>query len=147
MAQRWIKNWFSNYEPFETPVVYQGITFKYPENMYQAFKAEKQHVDIRRELASLSPGGSKRWWRNKSRKDRYQRSDWFQINISAMDYILRIKFVKGTRWYKKLKETTGEIVETNNWHDNFWGDCICPKCENKTGRNELGKLLMKIRDE
>ena len=21
-----------------------------------------------------------------------------------------------------------ELVEKNNWHDNFWGDCSCLRC-------------------
>jgi predicted NAD-dependent protein-ADP-ribosyltransferase YbiA (DUF1768 family) len=36
------------------------------------------------------------------------------------------------------------IVEGNWWHDNFWGDCQCPKCY-KIGANNLGKILMEVR--
>jgi len=38
-----------------------------------------------------------------------------------------------------------ELIEGNNWHDNIWGDCDCPKCENITGKNLLGKVLMLVR--
>ncbi len=34
-----------------------------------------------------------------------------------------------------------ELVEGNNWGDRFWGIC------RGEGRNELGKILMKVRDE
>jgi hypothetical protein len=45
-------------------------------------------------------------------------------------------------------KTEGLIIETNNWHDNWWGDCICgqPKCAEK-GKNHLGKIITSIRDE
>jgi predicted NAD-dependent protein-ADP-ribosyltransferase YbiA (DUF1768 family) len=36
-----------------------------------------------------------------------------------------------------------EIVEWNNWGDVWWGKDL----ETGKGRNELGKLLMKIRSE
>lgn len=40
-------------------------------------------------------------------------------------------------------EATGDslLVEGNWWHDTFWGVC------NGFGENNLGKLLMKIREE
>jgi predicted NAD-dependent protein-ADP-ribosyltransferase YbiA (DUF1768 family) len=39
-----------------------------------------------------------------------------------------------------------ELVEGNYWHDNYWGNCLCPKCTHIEGQNHLGKLLMKIRE-
>jgi predicted NAD-dependent protein-ADP-ribosyltransferase YbiA (DUF1768 family) len=39
-----------------------------------------------------------------------------------------------------LRGVEGEIVEENSWGDTFWG------VSGGKGRNELGKLLMKIRD-
>lgn len=145
-GQKWIRNWFSNFEPFEQPVVYQEIVFKYPENMYQALKTHKSCIDIRRMLASLSPGESKRWWRKGNNKHKYLREDWLDISLDVMEYILRLKFAEGTIWYHRLIETKGRIVETNNWHDNFYGECICEKCKNKPKYNHLGLILMKIRD-
>jgi hypothetical protein len=37
------------------------------------------------------------------------------------------------------------LVETNWWHDNFWGDCVCIRCY-RTGENNLGKIWMELRD-
>jgi predicted NAD-dependent protein-ADP-ribosyltransferase YbiA (DUF1768 family) len=45
-----------------------------------------------------------------------------------------------------LAMTEGEIVESNNWHDNYWGDCTCLRCY-RIGENHLGKILMRLRDE
>jgi len=42
----------------------------------------------------------------------------------------------------------GALIEENDWHDNFWGNCICgrPKCA-KEGQNWLGETWMHIRRE
>jgi predicted NAD-dependent protein-ADP-ribosyltransferase YbiA (DUF1768 family) len=64
-----------------------------------------------------------------------------------MEFGLRKKFASGTSHCRRLLDTPGEIVENNNWHDNFWGKCRCNNCTKRVHRNELGKLLMKIRDE
>jgi ribA/ribD-fused uncharacterized protein len=143
---KWIKNWFSNFEPFDEPYVYQGIVFHYPETFYQAMKTHKHDIKTRKYIASLTPSKSKKFWRKKENK-KLQRKDWFQINLQVMEHILRVKFAKGTTWYNKLLKEEGEIVEWNNWHDNFYGKCVCDRCENKTKHNHLGKLLMMIRDE
>jgi predicted NAD-dependent protein-ADP-ribosyltransferase YbiA (DUF1768 family) len=43
---------------------------------------------------------------------------------------------------------TGEekLVEGNYWHDNFWGSCICEKCQRKLKLNWLGQILMEERN-
>ena len=37
------------------------------------------------------------------------------------------------------------LIEGNYWHDNYWGNCLCPKCKEIEGQNQLGKILMKVR--
>ncbi len=58
--------------------------------------------------------------------------------------IVKAKFVQNTELGKKLC-STGEapLAEGNSWHDVFWG------VDEKTGKgeNNLGKILMKVRDE
>ena len=46
-------------------------------------------------------------------------------------------------------------VEGNHWHDTYWGVCNpeafgkppCTKGCGGTGENQLGKILMRVRDE
>lgn len=60
-----------------------------------------------------------------------------------MEYILRYKFSEGTSWFQKLYLTKGhDIIEWNNWGDKFWGKDVY----SQEGENNLGKILMKIRD-
>lgn len=75
------------------------------------------------------------------------RNDWEAIKISLMFRFLCQKF-NYERFYNPLMDTKGKmLIEGNYWHDNFWGDCYCKKCKSIVGKNMLGKLLMKVRDE
>lgn len=43
---------------------------------------------------------------------------------------------------QKLIETyPADLIETNNWHDTFWGVC------NGVGQNHLGRILKVIRNK
>ncbi len=71
--------------------------------------------------------------------------DWDDTRVAMMRLILRLKF-QDKRLVKRLKATgTAELIEGNTWHDNFWGNCTCKKCEDIEGKNRLGKLLMELR--
>lgn len=61
--------------------------------------------------------------------------------LKIMNFLLRKKF-ENPYLREKLVLTKGrDLVEENNWHDTFWGVC------HGEGQNNLGKILMRIRDE
>ena len=132
-------NWFSNFEPFDISLEYDGLSFDTPESFYQSMKVIE--YGERAKFQNMTPGEAKRYGREVDK-----RKDWENVKISVMRYALEYKFALGTSWYVKLDDTKGEIVEWNNWHDNFWGNCACSKCSEIDGQNWLGKLLMTIRD-
>jgi ribA/ribD-fused uncharacterized protein len=75
------------------------------------------------------------------------RPDWEIIKISIMRNLLIKKF-NIPELKKNLLETKNiNLIEGNYWHDNFWGNCTCPKCTEIPGQNNLGKLLTEIRNE
>jgi len=39
MSNQFIHNWFSNFIPYETPVIINNIHFKTPEHLFQSLKA------------------------------------------------------------------------------------------------------------
>lgn len=116
---------------------------KTAEHIFQAAKtdskAERAHI-----LSRPKPGQAKY-----AGKRCTLRSDWELLKEGFMEEILRRKFQDPT--LRNLLDETGdaEIVEGNRWHDNFWGQCLCERksCAARTGRNTLGNLLMKIREE
>lgn len=75
------------------------------------------------------------------------RSDWDDIKTDVMLHCVRAKF-RAPHLAEQLLATGHDIlVEGNKWHDNFWGDCSCAKCERTPGLNHLGRILMQVRDE
>ena len=121
---------------FPSPIIVNGIKFPTVEHAYQAFKTLNMEEQI--QIASLpTPGQAKRAG---SRVE--LRPDWEEIKIHVMNKLVRFKFASHPNLAKKLQETgRKEIVEGNNWGDQFWG------VSGGKGRNELGKILMVIREE
>ncbi len=119
------------------PLRYQGMIFLTVENFYQAMKTTD--IAERQKIAQMNPYEAKKYARLIS-----LRQDWDEIKLDVMEYILRHKFAPNTTWYEKLMSFEGDIVESNNWHDNYWGSCICERCGNN-GLNHLGKILTKIK--
>jgi len=111
------------------------------EHMYTACKTTDQNM--REQIRQCyTPGQAKRLGRKVT-----LRSDWNQTKDAYMLECLRLKFTLNQTMKQKLL-ATGEqtLVEGNDWHDNYWGSCSCPKCGNQ-GKNMLGKLLMQVRKE
>lgn len=63
--------------------------------------------------------------------------------LPIMEELLRIKFSGSEPFLTRalLDTRDSELIEGNTWNDEFWGVC------NNVGENNLGKLLMKIREE
>ena len=121
-------------------VYYDGIVYPSNEHSYQAAKSLDN--DIRKAFLCLSCGEARKC----GQKIRI-REDWEDIKIDVMHQINLEKFSKHKDLKQMLKLTEGYFLEESNWwHDNFWGNCICSKCESIDGQNNLGKILMKIRD-
>ena len=59
-----------------------------------------------------------------------------------MEELVRRKFQSSISLRLQLWSTGDkELIEGNTWNDTYWGVC------NGVGRNQLGKTLMKIREE
>lgn len=139
---KYVTNWFSNMFQLDRPFIYQNITYLTSENFYQAMKLPKDRIDLREKIAGMNPYQAKKAIRNKNNFP--WRESWNQEeSLKVMEFILNIKFAKGTIWRYKLDLTEDwEITEWNNWNDTFWGKNI----NTREGENNLGKILMKIRD-
>lgn len=92
-------------------------------------------------LRASTPAESKRRGRSVTLRDGWDTG----VRVASMSNVLSNKFIDFSLAAKL--EATGNIklVETNTWHDQFWGDCACPRHNNITGQNMLGELLMALR--
>jgi ribA/ribD-fused uncharacterized protein len=136
-------------EPMDKPYMHEsdGVMIEYPtvEHFFQGMKIvdgteRKAFVD-----AYSNPFAIKR-----AAKTLELREDWDAIRDSVMYTALKWKFRKGTMWADTLISTYEmDLVEWNNWHDNYWGWCICTYCQKSVlaPKNKLGKMLMDIREE
>lgn len=144
-----MRNWFSNFIPFDIPMKYGGDTYLTPENFYQAMKTKDSAQRTR--ISKLTPSQAK--WAGRGLDIR---PDWNDIKLKVMEYALRHKFTPGVHQHQLLMDTgSTTIVEYNTWHDNFWGVCYCGQLTGSPfglrsctrGKNHLGKILMRLRAE
>jgi ribA/ribD-fused uncharacterized protein len=128
--------WFmSNF--YEAPVRFQGITWPSVEHAYQAMKTDSWRERDNIGLAA-SPSLAKKIGRGVR-----VREDWDNIKIDVMNALVRAKFSQNAELRQLLVGTEDEIMEGNTWGDTFWGVML----PTGGGRNELGKILMKVREE
>ncbi len=125
---------------YRSPIHHQGINYPTAEHLYQALKTTER--SMRRKISSLNtPGQAKRMG-----KSILLRKDWEEIKITAMRWVIGLKFDQNLYLQQLLLATEDRVlIEGNWWHDNFWGDCGCPKCKQIEGKNNLGRILMRKR--
>lgn len=118
---------------------YDGRTYQNAEAAFQSMKAPKSD---RGKYSNVQPNVAKRMGRKENLPQ-----DWATRSEDVMLEIVRTKFSDPMMAKRLLDTGTQALIEGNNWHDNKWGDCTCPKCRNNPGSNKLGMILMQIRDE
>lgn len=129
----------SNFYP--SVIVWRRISFPTLEHAFQAAKS-----NIKSERLKISKLSTAKEAKAAGKKI-LLRQDWEIVKFEIMFELLKIKF-KNKKLQAQLIDTENIfLIEGNWWHDNIWGDCSCKRCENITGENMLGKLLMKLRNE
>ncbi len=124
----------SNFWP--SVIDYYGIRYPTVEHAYQAAKCV-QHSE-RVAISKLKTSGQAK---RAGRKTNI-RSDWEEIKLGTMEILVYEKFDNHEDLKRLLLQTgDAELVEENTWGDTFWGRC------NGVGKNHLGKILMKVREE
>ena len=119
---------------------YEGNNYCSSESAFQSMK--ETNPAERGNYSHLYPSEAK-----KKGKTCNLRPDWENVKADVMYDILKTKFSDGDLKARLLLTGDKKLIEGNTWHDNFWGNCTCKKCEVVEGKNVLGKLLMKLRDE
>ena len=128
---RFLSNFYS------CKVEYEGVVYPSSEHAYVAAKTTNQIQKL--SIAETeSPAEVKRLG-----KSIELRPDWKSVKVFIMKCIVEAKFDQNPDLMKMLQETRSyELIEGNNWGDTFWGQSPLGN-----GRNELGKILMSVRDD
>jgi ribA/ribD-fused uncharacterized protein len=124
--------------PFFMPLL--GAEAASGEHAFNALKtldpAERAAV-----LNAGTPGQSKRLGRRVT-----LRPDWDTgARVWAMQQVLVAKFAVPELTARLNATGDLKLVESNHWHDQFWGSCFCPSHARVPGQNMLGELLMALR--
>lgn len=122
----------SNFYP--CTVTYENVIYPSSENAYQAAKTIS--MSDRTQFTYISASEAK--YLGKSLQ---LRSDWDNIKLSVMKIILESKFSDDYLKGKLLATYPHKLIEGNYWGDRFWGESPLG-----IGHNNLGLLLMEIRD-
>jgi len=115
-------------------VKYNNFIFSSVENAYQASKCRTESEQ--HQFLNISAGMAKRLGKVVT-----LRSDWDTVKVSIMSDLVHQKFYNKELQKKLIATNYEEIVEGNNWDDTFCGRC------NNIGENNLGKILMKEREQ
>jgi N-glycosidase YbiA len=130
---------FSNFSPH--PIQIDGLDWQTVEHYYQSHKfvgTEDEgliqlirHVPTPEQAAALG--------RDRTRK---LRPDWEQVKQQVMWQGVLTKFLTHSDIQAILLETGDELIVEDSPTDYYWG---CG--QDQTGQNQLGKTLMKVRQE
>ncbi len=122
----------SNFYP--CTIEYDGIKYLSVEAYYQAQKTKTIREKMR--FAEMQAAMAKAEGRRV-----FLPVDWEDRKEQIMEKGLRIKFKDIFLRRKLLNTGNVELIEGNTWGDQYWG------VRRGIGKNRLGILLMKIRDE
>lgn len=125
---------------YECSVVFFGEKYDSSEAAFQAMKCERQQ-DHQFFTSPCTPSESKKLGRHIK-----LRPDWEKVKYDYMFHIVLEKFMQHPALAQRLIETGDAIlIEGNTWGDRIWGTT---KDSNGKwiGENNLGKILMKVRD-
>lgn len=127
-------SFLSNFYP--SPIIFEGRAYSTVEHAFQAAKATNDS-DLERIRLAKTPTQAKAIGRSISLKE-----DWDESRVYVMRLAVAGKFKQSPILRTRLLETVGrELVEGNTWGDRFWGTV------NGQGDNNLGKILMSVREE
>ncbi len=122
---------------YKRKLVYKCVEYHTVEHAYQSEKSTDPTWKLRCRQ-NIHPGIIK-----KESKKIDLIPNWNSLRINIMYECLTAKF-EDPELRQKLIDTGDILLVEGNWHyDNFWGYCL----HRENGKNMLGTLLMRIRDE
>lgn len=128
-------DFLSNFYPCK--ILYNGLEYQSAE---AAFQAAKFPPSERYQLTTMTPGEAKKAGRKAALP-----KNWNMRRLDVMREVVASKFMQNPELAEKLIATgDAELIEGNWWGDDFWGVCWNSA---GTGHNNLGKILMELRDE
>jgi ribA/ribD-fused uncharacterized protein len=129
---------FSNFSSFS--VRWKGKLWQTSEHAYQASHFFKTAPALAKSIYKAT-SAHEAYKIAKANGDKAP-ANWEAVKVGVMEDILRHKLKQHLYVLKKLKQSGRRLLVEDSPKDPFWG-----WGKKRKGRNELGKLWMKLRDE
>lgn len=127
----------SNFYTLRTQIYYDGFKYNSTEHAFQAAKVDRNE---RAAFFNCSAAESKEIW--KSLTKLYTPEQWDSIKYDIMAGVVFDKFLLNLDLRQQLLNTGDKYLEElNNWKDIYWGVDV-----KLGGENNLGKILMRVRE-
>jgi ribA/ribD-fused uncharacterized protein len=121
-------------------IQWEGLVYPTLEHAYAASKTNDPSIKIQIQ-ACATPGDAKEYLA----QHHLQADDTWtrERKLDVMEKLLLTKFSGQDPLLTRALMATGDaaLIEGNDWDDRFWGVC------NGEGENQLGKLLMGVREQ
>ena len=127
----------SNFYPGKFTI--DGKTYPTVEHYFQAMKFPNNPAFQDQIIAQKTPAGAKKMGGTKIIP---LRTDWEEVKNEVMAKALKAKFTQNADLKELLLSTGTKALEEASPTDSYWGTG-----KNGKGQNQLGKLLMELRDE
>lgn len=122
------------------PFEYEGMVYPTAEHAFQAAKT-LDLVEREKVRSAVTPTSARRLGKRLT-----LREGWETARFTVMEEVIRLKFTDPHLRAKLVATGKRELIEGNTWRDTTWG-MIRTGGGGWKGRNELGKILMKVRTE
>ncbi len=123
-----------------TPIQIGGLQFDTVDHAYQSLKATDPKV--KEAIASaFSPREARRLGKNLDLP-----ADWDSKRYVIMETLVEAKFRANPQLAQLLIDTGDEPLEMHHDTDSYWG-CVEDDYGTVTGENNLGKILVRVRDK
>jgi predicted NAD-dependent protein-ADP-ribosyltransferase YbiA (DUF1768 family) len=144
----------SNFYMLSTPIRWETLIYPSSEHLFAAFKTkndtDREWISMLDEPRFAKWAGGHNGYEGRKITLRY---DWEHdyrgapIKVHVMRHALMLKYFANPQLIRNLCATyPKQLIEGNRWHDNYWGNCTCPKCAHIPGENILGRLHMELRE-
>lgn len=117
--------------------VFEGEYWPTSEHCYQAQKFHSPAIKLK---VRQAPSARHAFELSRQYQDRVRR-EWLDVRCEVMEQVVKQKFIQNPSLAFRLCGTLGKTLIEHSPVDGFWGDA------GEQGRNELGKILMRIRGE
>lgn len=127
---------FDNFSSFQ--VVWRGVRWATSEHAYQAshfFDTDPELAEQIRDAMSAHDA----YKLAKANADKAPKN-WGEIKVGIMEEIVKCKLEQHRYIQEKLRQTGDVLIVEDSPKDDFWGWGA-----NRDGRNELGKIWMRLR--